>query len=472
MTSADYDRAVKMLSFNVNPLVSGGSVTPTWLADNRFYYRSTTPTGAEWVIVDPGKKTRTPLFRAPEVAQALTRAGAGTIDPRNIPAQRAELSSDGQHVMLVIANRRWNCNVGGGACTPADTVSQPGGRRRGAAAPPVVVSPDGKRAAFIRNWNLWIRDVGTGKETQLTTDGVTNFGYATDNAGWVHSDRPILLWSPDSKKIATQQQDERNVGDMYLLDTRVGHQHLQTWKGPLPGDSIVAMIQRVIIDVDGGKIVRLQTPPDFHRAMLGDDLNMDDLIWSPDGSRLAYVSTSRDHKRSTVKLADAATGAVRTLFEETSPTQFESVAGWRVLWPTNEIIWSSERDNWSNLYLYDLNTGKLKRQITTGPGTIQSIGRIDDKARTMIVETLGRTPTEDPYFRHYYKVSIDGHGWTPLTPEIGDHTVQVSANGAYLVDTWSTPDTPPTVVVRDASGKLVMPLEKMDISRLIASGWK
>ena len=472
ITSADYDRAVKMLSFKVNPLVSGGSVTPTWLPDNRFYYRSSTPTGAEWMIVDPAKRTRTSLFRAPEVAQALARAGAGTIDPRNIPAQRAELSSDGQHVMLVIGNRRWNCDVGGGSCTAADSAAQQGGRRRGVVAAPVVVSPDGKNAAFIRDWNLWVRDVATGKETQLTTDGVTNFGYATDNAGWVHSDRPVLLWSPDSKKIATQQQDERNVGDMYLLDTRVGHQRLQSWKGPLPGDSVVAMIQRVIIDVDGGKIVRFQTPPDFHRAMLGDDLNMDDLIWSPDGARLAYVSTSRDHKRATVKLADAATGAVRTLFEETSPTQFESVAGWRVLWPTNEIIWSSERDNWSQLYLYDLNTGKLKRQITTGAGAIQSIGRIDEKARTMIVESLGRTPTEDPYFRHYFKVSIDGRGWTPLTPEIGDHTVQVSASGAYLVDSWSTPDTPPTVVVRDASGKLVMPLEKMDLSRLVASGWK
>ncbi len=134
---------------------------------------------------------------------------------------------------------------------------------------------------------------------------------------------------------------------MYLVDTRVGHPHLSTWKYPLVGDSVVSLIQRVIIDIDGGKIVRLQTPPDYHRAMLGDDLNMDDLIWSPDGARLAYVSTSRDHKRATVKLADAETGAVRTLFEESSPTQFESVAGWRVIWPANEIIWSSERDDWS-----------------------------------------------------------------------------------------------------------------------------
>ena len=78
-------------------------------------------------------------------------------------------------------------------------------------------SPDGK-TAFIRDWNLWVRDVATGKETQLTTDGVKDFGYATDNAGWTRSDRPILRWSPDSKKIATFQQDQRGVGEMYLVE--------------------------------------------------------------------------------------------------------------------------------------------------------------------------------------------------------------------------------------------------------------
>ena len=74
-------------------------------------------------------------------------------------------------------------------------------------------SPDGKREAFIRDWNLWVRDTATGKETQLTTDGVKDFGYATNNAGWVHDDSAILVWSPDSSKIATFQQDQRKTGD-------------------------------------------------------------------------------------------------------------------------------------------------------------------------------------------------------------------------------------------------------------------
>jgi dipeptidyl aminopeptidase/acylaminoacyl peptidase len=464
VTTADYDRAVRMLGFNLDPLVIGGTARASWLPDDRFYYRTTTPTGSAWMLVDPAHRTQAPLFDAARMAAALDRAGAGTIDARDIPARQVTVSKDASHVTLDVAGKRFTCDIAGTACT-ADEARHEG--------PPEVVSPDGKRAAFIRDWNLWVRDVATGKETQLTTDGSPNFGYATDNAGWVHSDRPILLWSPDSKKIATQQQDERHVGDMYLVDTRVGHPHLEAWKYPLPGDSVVAMIQRVIIDVDNGRITRLQTPPDYHRAMLGDDLNMDDLIWSPDGSQLAYVSTSRDHKHATVKLANASTGAVRTLFEESSPTQFESVAGWRILWPSHQIIWSSERDDWSQLYAYDLNTGKLLRKITTGAGPIQDIVHVYDHPDALLVEAQGRNASEDPYFRHYYRIGVNGKGWKALTPEIGDHSVQLSPSGRYMIDSWSTPDVPPTVVLRDATtGRTIMPITKADISRLVAAGWK
>ena len=109
-------------------------------------------------------------------------------------------------------------------------------RRRWGAARNDAQSPDKQHTAFIRNYNLWMRDAGTNKETQLTFDGVKDFGYATDNAGWSTSDRPIVMWSPDSKKIATFQQDQRDVGEMYLVSTKVGHPELKEWKYPLPGD--------------------------------------------------------------------------------------------------------------------------------------------------------------------------------------------------------------------------------------------
>ena len=475
LTSADYDRAAKMLAFNVAPLVTGGTVQASWLPDDRFYYQSITATGPQWMLVDPAKRTRTPLFDPAAMAATLGTAAGTPVDARTLSTRRVEVATDAQHVTIDVGNgRRYTCDVKSTACAAATdpaTVTRAGGRRNRETGN-AVTSPDGKRAAFIHDWNLWVRDVATGKETQLTTDGTLNNGYATDNAGWQHSDRAILLWSPDSRRIATQQQDERNVGEMYLVDTRVGHSRLSQWKYPLPGDSVVAMISRVIIDVDGGKVVRLQTPPDYHRAMLGDDLSMDDLSWSPDASRLAYVSTSRDHKSATVHVADATTGAVRTVFTESSPTQFESLAGWRVLWPANEIVWSSERDDWGQLYLYDLTTGALKQKITTGEGPVQGIVRLDESGRSLVVEALGRTKGEDPYFRHYYRVAVDGRGWTALTPESGDHTIQPSPSGKYFVDSYSRPDVPPTVVLRSTSGAVVMPLEKADISRLVASGWK
>jgi dipeptidyl-peptidase-4 len=281
-----------------------------------------------------------------------------------------------------------------------------------------------------------------------------------------------VSWSPDSKKVATQQQDERNVGEMYLVSTAVGHPTLRVSKFPLPGDPVMAMLHRVIIDVDSGKMTRLQMEPDFHRATLGDNISMNDYDWSPDGSKLALASVSREHKHVWLRVADTTTGAVRTVFDETVPTQFESRTGWRVLWPTNEVIWHSERDNWGQLYLYDLQTGQLKNKITTGEGPVMQIARVDEKSRTLWFGANGREKGQDPYFLHFYRTGLDGRGVVSLTPDEGTHTIQVSPTGKYIIDTYSKPDAPPVVTLRDADGKLVMPLEKADISKLLATGWK
>ncbi|HTY38757.1 MAG TPA: DPP IV N-terminal domain-containing protein, partial [Bacteroidota bacterium] len=399
-TAEDYARAEKFLGPNVAPLVVGGSVSVKWLEGDRFWYRTTTPEGTEYVLIDPAKKTRGKYTPTAEDSAGFGRMRFG---------------------------------------------------RRGAAT---AVSPDGKTEAFIRDWNLWVRDVASGKERALTTDGVKDFGYATDNAGWTSSDRAILLWSPDSKKIVTQQQDERNVGEMYLVETKVGHPKLRAWKYPLPGDSIVAMIHRVIIEVESGKMIRLQMAPDFHRATLNDDLLMTDYKWSPDGSRLVFASTSRDHKQTTVRFADAATGVVRTVFEETVATQYESYSGWDVLWGSNEVLWYSQRDNWGQLYLYDLNTGKLKGKVTSGEGTVSQIVKADEKSQTLWFGAFGKEKGRDPYFQHYYKVGLDGKHMTLLTPEDANHAIQLSPDGKYFVDTYSKPDVPPVVNLRDGNGKL------------------
>ncbi len=427
LTAADYARAEKMLSFSTGPLVDRANVRPTFVPDGRFWYRVLTPTGSEYVLINPADGSRKAASKLADLVP--------TASPQSGP------------------NR-----FGGGNAVP---------------------SPDGKMSVYIKDWNLWVKDIASGKETQLTTDGVKDFGYATDNAGWTKSDRPILLWSPDSKKIATFQQDQRHVSDMYLVTTEVGAPKLEAWKYPLPQDKEIVKISRVIIEVDTPKVIRLKMQPDDHRSTLCDDIScsggFDDNEWSEDGAKLAFVSSSRDHKQAKFRIADATTGDVRDVFEEIVATQYESGQGsvnWRYLPETNEAIWYSERDDWGHLYLYDLTTGQPKNQITKGSFVVTRLLKIDAKARVLYFEANGREAGRDPYFRHFYRVDLDGKNLKLLTPEDGNHQITISPDGRYFVDNYSKPNVPPVAVLRDMTGRLVLSLEKADVSRLAATGWK
>jgi dipeptidyl-peptidase-4 len=435
MTAADYARAEKFMNYNVTPLVYRSGVRGNWLPDGRVWYRVTTETGSVATLVDPVTGTKMPCTLPDCAAPAGGRGGRG-----------------GQAA---------------------------GGGRGGARTD--VPSPDGKRTAYIKDWNLWVRDVATGKETQLTTDGVKDFGYATDNAGWTKSDRAILIWSPDSKKIATFQQDQRKVGEMYLVSTEVGHPRLEAWKYPLPGDEHVAMLHRVVIDADTGKITRLKKGPDQHRSTLCDHIvcrggEWSDVYWSPDSRKLAFVSSSRDHRRANLKEADVATGEVSDVMEEEVSTFFESGNGgvnWRYLPASNEILWFSQRTNWGQLYLYDLQSRKLKNAITTGEGNVTQVLRVDEKNRVIHFLGVGREKGRDPYFVHLYRVGFDGKNLQLLTPEDATHDVVLSPSGKYFTDSYSRPEAPAVAVLRDAmTGHLIVELEKADITKLLATGWK
>jgi dipeptidyl aminopeptidase/acylaminoacyl peptidase len=267
---------------------------------------------------------------------------------------------------------------------------------------------------------------------------------------------------------------------MYLVSTKVGHPELQAWKYPLPGDDVVSMIQRVVIDVDAKKVVRLKMEPDQHRSTLCDNLacrgsEWADVQWAPDSKSLAFVSTSRDHRKTTLRVAEPATGSVRDVLEETNSTFFESGNGrvnWRYLPASNEVIWFSERDNWGQLYLYDLQTGKVKRQITSGEGNVTQLVKVDEKRRLLFLQAVGREKNRDPYFTNFYKVNMDGGIPALLTPEDATHEISLPDTGDYFVDSYSSPERPPVTVLRDINGKLILNLEKADISRLTATGWR
>ena len=420
ITAADYKRAEEFLSYNTLKLVDWTDPVPNWIDGDKFWYRA----GGKVFLVDPRKRSKTE-----------------TTTPK-----------------------------------PGNQVGQP--LVKGWGTGKAVVSPDGKKEVFIRDWNLWVRNTDTKQETQLTTDGVKDYGYATDNAGWKHSDAAIVKWSPDSKKVATFQQDQRKVKDMYLVTTNVGTPTLEQWKYPLPGDIHIATIRRVIIDVEQPRVISLNIPPDPHRATMSDDIassgTFDDIDWSPDATEMAFVSSSRDHKNAKVRIANASTGEVREIFEETVKTQFESgrdAINWRYLPKSNEIIWYSERDNWGHLYLYDSKTGKLKHQITKGDWLVGKVLRVDEKNRVVYFTGHGREKG-NPYFAYFYKIGFDGKELTLLTPETGNHNIRLSPSGNYFIDVYSQPDMPPVANFRSVKGELIVNLAKADVSRLVDMGWK
>ena len=478
LTADDYARAEKNLGVTTAGLVSGTLGRPSWLGDGRFWYRTTVASGSAFFIVDPAKKSRESLFDQTRLAAALAAASGGRVEGNRLPFVAFELSKDNRSITVPLQTRRYKCDLQQYTCAAAD--SSPGNAR---APQSSSVSPDGKLAVYIKDYNLWLRDLTTGKESQLTTDGIKDFGYATDNAGWAHSDRPVVSWSPDSKQIATFQHDGRGVRDMFLVSTNVGAPKLDAWKYPFPGDSVIFRISRVIIHLlpnGGAHVLRLDMPPDAHRSTVSDHVNCGgqicDVQWYPDGSHLAFISSSRDHKTAWFRVADASTGEVKTLFEEKSATQIGDASLtenlWRVLPASNELIWWSQKDNWTHLYLHDLTTGKLKNRITTGDGNVEDVLRVDEKTRTIYFMGQGKETGRDPYYLHLYKIGFDGKGQTLLTPENASHVVTISPDGKYFVDSYSTPATPPVTVLRDIAGRMVQTIEKADISRLLATGWR
>lgn len=472
VTKEDYARAEKFLAYSTTPLVSHGAVRPTWLpGGDRFWYRDAVEGGSEFVLVDPARGTRAPAFDHARLAATLSVTAGGRYDAAHLPFTQFTYSADGRSISFSFEGRAYSCEVTGASCTSVKASED---------AKNQSVSPDGRLAAFVRRDNLWVRDVATGAERPMTTDGVADFGYATDNAGWTKSDRPVLLWSPDSKKIATFQQDQRGVGEMYLVETRVGHPVLQAWKYPLPGDEKVTTIQRVVVHLDGPRVVRLKMPPDQHRGTVTDDIkgrgdDWDDVDWSADSKQLAFVSTSRDHKVEQLRVADPGTGDVRYVYEEKAATYFESgmgTANWQFLPATNEFIWLSERDDWAQLYLYDLGSGRLKGQITSGEGNVTQVMRVDEKNRLIYFVGVGRERGRDPYFRHLYRVGFDGRNLSLLTPADADHDVSMSPSGGVFVDNASRPDQKPASVLRSADGRQVLALGEADVSKLVAAGWR
>ena len=474
VTVEDYQRAESFLRNNTSDLISNTVSGISWLEGDRVLYSKSLGEGKEFIVADLSTKEKAPAFDHQKLAETLSELTGDTLTATTLPFRSFEFDANETAITFTAGRSAYTCSLDDYTCT---TAKASGGNPFFSSE---VTSPDGNKIAFIEDYNLYMRDANTGKVTQLTFDGTELYGYATNNAGWTKRDGPVLLWSPDSKRIATFRHDSRGTGDMYLVSTNVGHPKLESWKYPLPGDSLVFRIERIVINLEPSpKLVRLKMEPDAHRSTISDHIagrggTFLDVEWSDDSRSLSFVSSSRDHKKATFRTANPNTGSVKTILSETTETFFESgnrMINWHYLPETNEVLWFSERTDWGHLYLYDLRTGKLKHQITSGDWAVQQVLHIDKESRTIFFIGSNKEPG-DPYFQYLYSINFDGSDLKLLTPENSTHSVTFSDDYTYFVDTYSTPTTPPVSVVRNMDGELIMELEEVDISHLLATGWQ
>lgn len=474
LTARDYERAEQMLSWNLSDKVYRDEIDPNWLSNSLFWYRVDTRCGTEYHVVDASMQTKSAAFDQKRIASEIERLSDSTVDPWNLNLNSVQLTPSLDELKFQLNDQSWTCDLDSYECSA--------GEPELLSVPMSVDSPDGKWAVYTKDHNMWVKNLETGEDLQLTSDGMEHYSYGRNNHGWWRSDRPIVKWSPDSRRIATYRLDERGVKEMVLWETKVGHPEADIWPYALPGDSVVPMLERVILDVETKDLVMLDTDPAHQRASnccgLVRNGEWTDNEWSEDGKTLAFVSTSRDYKDVTLSLTDAETGEVREVFQDRDDIFFESnlvsrgVPNWRVLHNSNEFIWFNRSDNWGHLYLHDLETGELKNRITEGDWNVVDIKHVNEAERTLHFTAVGVEDDRNPYHEYLYRIGFDGSGLQLLSPVNAHHTLSLSPDQSYIVDTYSDFETPHRTVLLDSDGNELMTIEEADADDLMAAGWR
>ncbi len=500
ISADDYARAERMLGWNASKLVFHTPVSPEWLEGDRFWYRKPVPDGHEFIYVDPSADVRRPGFDHAKLAAALSTASGTSYEPYRLPFEefkfvdgtgsirfwedekktKDQQDSKKEEEEPEEVHRRWTCNLTSYECVGPENIPKD--------ADDEVKSPDEKWVAFAREENLWIRSIESGEEIQLSQDGEEHFGYGVASEGCCYTVtarrektklRPIVFWSPDSKKIVTYKLDERTVEEMHLLETHEGRPILHSYRYALPGDPEIPTYTLHVFDIDSRSQVPIKNDPIELFWGPGDEV---DVRWSSDTSTIYFVREFRGHQKAVLYAADAATGDVRTVLEETNktfldlpshqdPHEDRALQDWRVINNNQEVVWWSERGGWGHFYLFDTGTGALKNAITSGGWMALNIHHVDETNRWLYFEALGKEKDLYPYAAQLYRVKLDGSGLQRLTKEDAAHEIHISETGSYVVDTYSMRDQAPVTVLRQPDGRVLETLEEADISQLEAAGW-
>lgn len=464
-TVEDYNRAYELREkYNAKHVLYAG-VVPHWVDQtSAFWYVRQTEKGKEYVKVDAASKTRTALFDQQKMAAALTEKAGREINAYNLPLQNCRLNISLDTLRFQLDGKFWAYSIKNNRLLDEGAIPLRGKERHWMEVDDEkegrpVTSPDGKWTAFIKNDNVYVREVATGKEKQLSQDGTLSNYYSS-----------YIQWSPDSKSVVSCRIRPVEKRYVYYVESSPADQaqpKLHKQEYAKPGDELRFKVP-CIFEVESGRRLIPSTELFSHQYELSGPM------WNADSKAITFEYNERGHKVYRVLEMSAVDGSVRTLIEEKEEKYVNYPRIYRnYLSDGKRIIWSSERDNYNHLYLYDRATGKPLNQITKGEWYVRGVQYVDEANEVIYFSANGMKKSEDPYLIHYYKINFDGSNLVELTPEEGMHQCWYSSDYKYLVDVYSKVDQAPIAVLRDAkNGKIRMQLDKADISALLANGWK
>jgi dipeptidyl aminopeptidase/acylaminoacyl peptidase len=430
-----------------------------WHGDT-FWYVQQTPKGKAFIQVNATTKSKAPAFDHALLASELQASSGQSVKADSLPFSTFTSTKDG--IAFFAFGKNWEYT--NGKIKPAAPMNNRGRQgywndRPDDSTGEPVISPDSQKVAVIKNNNVHVYPLGKPELAKpLSFDGSPGEYYSA-----------YLVWSPDSKKIATNRIRKVTTRTIHFVESSPSTQLqpiLHTRNYPKPGDALPQHTP-VLFQVESAKMYAVPA------SLIENQFSLSRPVWTKDSRAFTFEYNQRGHQKYQVFELNAETGLTRAIITEESKT-FIDYSGKRYRYDVNdgkEILWTSERDGWNHLYLYDAETGKVKHQVTHGNWVVRRVVHVDEKARFVLLEGSGLD--QDPYLIHYYKVSFDGLQFIDLTPEYAQHKAYFSKDFKYFVDTYSRVDLPQTTVLRDAStGEVVMEVEKADISELKKAGWR
>lgn len=378
-----------------------------------------------------------------------------------IRVESVTFSRDGARALIFANSERvWRMNTRGeyyvldrasGRLTPVSTA----GRQMFA-----KFSPDGAKVGFVRANDLYVLDLASGTETRLTSDGSENVINGTTD--WVYEEelglRDAWRWSPDGTRIAYWRFDQSAVEPFYMID------ELGQYAKPIPlrypkAGTANSSVELRVVDLASGA-TRTLTQVDGNSYLPRAD-------WA-DADELLVQRLNRQQNQLDVLVAEARTGAVRTLFTERDSAWVDVDDDLIRFDGGRRFLWSSERDGWNHLYVYGRD-GRVQRQLTKGEWDVGSVLGIDEKGGWVYFTSSQPTPME----RHLFRVRLSGGRIERLTKEPGSHAITMSPAFTFYVDTWSQAGVPPTTRLFSIDGRMTRTLaensavaQKLDGMRL------